>query len=671
MEFAPGIAVILRDVLDVSQLVAFLRRTDRKYPVVVLTIAPGEHSPYVEPGTLTGKRRASVVTLPNDALTRKFSELLEDPTAGAYRGACRVYPPGSSWEEDTSTAPPRLARDAAEIKALPGLLAQDLERALRATVHQAADPASARTEAGRPAPVLRTISDAAALGAWLHSHGRPLPAVVVSRASHAGAPFADVTAIREALSGIADVFEIANLQASWAFSEAVPPRCQVYGGAGRAYPVGTDWEADPLLSPLRFAYGTFDTTRITRELIADAMQMASRTGGRFGDRTPRRAPVEGTVKGIVGERALVGIPGHEDAVCWPELLEPGLSAERLFEKGMQIRGEFDPETKRIDVRGMRRDAIGALADYRPGVTILARVESVQPDKCSLELFPGVTRVVPGGDITADGTDPRLLFRPGDIVPVWFGGQDDDGDEWLLSLVDADEPDAAVPAPSVLEGGPPWLVPQPVDDHADAPLPDAPPDEPHEVAGEVDRREFDALVGRLLEVERQRDAASSESRRLRQELGKQRRRKARSRPSVPDDRFFLDEEDQLDFEVRNAWARSVHPAEKAVYPLLDWRYGPDFFTSLAGVQGVSRSRVVEVLVHVLTGRDAEIKALELHQLRNGMGGDDPVLVREMDQAKCWRVSLQVNSPSARRLHYWKCPDGSIELASVRLHDDFRP
>jgi len=31
---------------------------------------------------------------------------------------------------------------------------------------------------------------------------------------------------------------------------------------------------------------------------------------------------------------------------------------------------------------------------------------------------------------------------------------------------------------------------------------------------------------------------------------------------------------------------------------------------------------------------------------------------------------VGTPSARRLHYWQCADGLIELASVRPHDDYR-
>lgn len=77
-----------------------------------------------------------------------------------------------------------------------------------------------------------------------------------------------------------------------------------------------------------------------------------------------------------------------------------------------------------------------------------------------------------------------------------------------------------------------------------------------------------------------------------------------------------------------------------------------------------------MVQVLTGRDAELVSRELHQLRTGMGGDDPPVTRTGGET-CWRVSLQVKTPSARRLHYWMRNDGSIEFSSVRLHDDIRP
>jgi hypothetical protein len=33
-----------------------------------------------------------------------------------------------------------------------------------------------------------------------------------------------------------------------------------------------------------------------------------------------------------------------------------------------------------------------------------------------------------------------------------------------------------------------------------------------------------------------------------------------------------------------------------------------------------------------------------------------------------VSLQVKTPSARRLHYWQMRDGRIELSKIGVHDD---
>ena len=59
---------------------------------------------------------------------------------------------------------------------------------------------------------------------------------------------------------------------------------------------------------------------------------------------------------------------------------------------------------------------------------------------------------------------------------------------------------------------------------------------------------------------------------------------------------------------------------------------------------------------------------MHRLRTGLGGDDPVRVRK-DGAAAWRASLQVNTPSARRIHYWVLPNGQVEFARVATHDDY--
>ncbi|HRA07386.1 MAG TPA: hypothetical protein PKV13_12320 [Propionicimonas sp.] len=149
-----------------------------------------------------------------------------------------------------------------------------------------------------------------------------------------------------------------------------------------------------------------------------------------------------------------------------------------------------------------------------------------------------------------------------------------------------------------------------------------------------------------------------------------RRKSRTGASAQDDsQLFENERDQLDFEIRLTWARMTQPSEKRSLPLKKWTYSEHFFDTLREVEGVSREKIVEVIVHVLTGRDAELASRERHQLRTGKGGEDRPRVREGGE-HAWRVSLQVKTPGARRLHYWARADGSIELSSIRVHDDFR-
>lgn len=94
-------------------------------------------------------------------------------------------------------------------------------------------------------------------------------------------------------------------------------------------------------------------------------------------------------------------------------------------------------------------------------------------------------------------------------------------------------------------------------------------------------------------------------------------------------------------------------------MLEWTVGPHFFRTWNEIEGISRSKVIDVLVEVLTGLDTELPSRELHQLRSGDSGNAPAMTRA-DGATAWRVSLQVKTPSARRLHYWRLPDGSIEF-----------
>ena len=234
-------------------------------------------------------------------------------------------------------------------------------------------------------------------------------------------------------------------------------------------------------------------------------------------------------------------------------------------------------------------------------------------------------------------------------------------------------------PSILVGGPPWLVTpetEPVvasnraPGAAEAILASA---DDSDVAHEL-RREIQQLAQLLAQSKQQVADLTNQL-----EIGRTRRREVQRRSRADrkandalqaeaDMSLFADEADQLTFEIRLAWARLMPASDKADWPLKTWRYGDRFFATLREMQGVSRAKVVAVIVDALTGRDTELASRDLHMLRTGPGGDDPPRTRNGGET-CWRSAIQINTPQARRLHYWKCNDGSIELASVRRHDDF--
>lgn len=721
MDFPAPEPVVLHDELDVATLVSYLRRDARDRPVVVLTVPFSQNLPCVDGRDIAAAApgKVDVVTIPNSYLTRYFASSIA-PGAAVFGGACRVYPPGQDWESSPDTTPVRMARDPDQIQALPSRLLDDVKQALARKTPGGTPvaknpgpqsqpvPTMAKTSAQSvatmikpgPQPVptappdpgagvpenIATSADAQALAVYLRSPGRRHPAIVVSRAAGASEAYVDVETARSDLSGFADVFELTTLKASWALRDFLPSHCDVYGGASRVYPIGSAWQTDPGSSPLRFAHSMRERGAVTRTIISDAMKMASRGSYSTCEAAQRRTLVTGTVIGMAAGRGLVRLASGGNGVLWPELVEPSVSAERLFAPDMAVTGELDPETRCIDVLGMRRDPDDALNVYCVGDTILVRVQSVSADSCTVELYPGVTSVVSAQDVTeTDVPDLRVLVSVDEVLPIYIVDHDANEKEWLLSLRDAAEAEDAVAAPAILIDGPPWLVPvvsQPVND---------------ENAGDgavFDERVFDTPdvvgVARSLYLENRQLAdqlrqAEQDALSLRDQLAKakaqglagirnrsRKDREARAQDRlVSDQALFLDEREQLEFEIKLAWARMTQPTEKALYPLKRWSYSDQFFPTLRAVQGhgISREKIVEVIVYVLTGRDRELASCELHRLRTGPGGDDPPRTRKGGSETCWRVSLQQKSASARRLHYWACQDGSIELASVRLHDDF--
>lgn len=127
------------------------------------------------------------------------------------------------------------------------------------------------------------------------------------------------------------------------------------------------------------------------------------------------------------------------------------------------------------------------------------------------------------------------------------------------------------------------------------------------------------------------------------------------------------EDWIRHEVRLAWVARVPAGEKSSLPLGPFSVGPSFEQDLAALTDDQFDKTMRAIVDVLTRRAASLDSREVHRLRTSDAGGSPYLVRASDGADAYRCAIERNTPSARRLHYWRLGDGGIELARVREHD----
>jgi hypothetical protein len=183
---------------------------------------------------------------------------------------------------------------------------------------------------------------------------------------------------------------------------------------------------------------------------------------------------------------------------------------------------------------------------------------------------------------------------------------------------------------------------------------------------VVEQDRDRLLERLRDTASRAERADREARDAQAILSGEREAADQLRAELR--RVAPDEPTRLRDDIHSAWLRATTPADRDQYGWREPALGEDLLPSLTHVHGVSRERVVEVCAEVVCGRARERTGLEVHPLRTSEGGGTPQLVRE-DGAKAYRASLQVNTPSARRLHYWELPDGGVELAKIAYHDDF--
>ncbi|TFC93634.1 MULTISPECIES: hypothetical protein [Cryobacterium] len=616
----------------------------------------------------------------------------------------------------------------------------------------------------------------------LHDSGRERPWVVVSSPFGTAVPEIGIDQLSSQIGDVARVFLIETGELTRQLGDLLPAQFQVYGSAGRSYPVG-DTFAELSRSRLRFTHG--DAQHATDQLVTDALAHAHQAG-LFALAPASVITVDGTVKGFMlgGSRALVELDGGGMATIWQELTFPPVPLDWTLEPGQRIQGALDAPTHRLNVESKPPTAAQISARFPHGSITLALVQKVSAQRAVLALHPHLAFTITRADISANPLDKvDALLSEGDVVAARVIHLPSGALHLCLSDVDDDE--AVLPSLCAVRNGPPWLkenrpllplveenddaaavvelVGTPSLAHAStvgaaagadsaatpghvavatagptadrlhprptpAPGPGRvraaarpstmgaipfrvspmPPPAPHSAlqSTQLSLAEAKARIVRLetqlveagatdSDLAKLREQARSAQMQLRDALVElatlrhtvaelrddqrtQRRMLRESRRTAPTPAAVSEYESRraaweepsgwVRHEILLAWVDRVPESDRAEWPLPhSYVLGDRFAESLTGLDDGQLAKAFKASVDVLTGRVKTLKGRHLHALRQGAGPADPHLLR-WDGARCMRVSIEQNTPAARRMHFWQLPDGGIELGRIVTHDD---
>lgn len=604
---------------DARALALRLLTPGRRWPVAVITVANGEREPFADVDELVDALRdlAEVIVMPTSDVSWAFSAVMPNQTQ-VYGGASRVYPVDHEWVNAPRRAPLRFAYSARErARVTEQLIGDGMSAAVAAGLYRPQQSSSQRQASG------------AVLG------------LVGSRAL-----------VRLDDGSMATLWEELS---------------------------GFDVPLARLVQPGQRLDGVVDLE--TRRLDLERPQ------GRPDE--ARRLPPEYAV----GDAVLAEVTQSDASNL---MLRPAYGLDVDVDRSLVSTNEND----RLDVL------------FSPGDVVVARIIGVSPVSLSMLDVDDDEAPRPAPAILVGG--PPWLVTPvrPEIVEI-VEITDDTAIERMAASpsgdVDTADPDDVLPTPAAPIRAAP-RSPTPLDVRAGsvgAPVVAAPSPPVASVpsAGavrdlaltvEAERskvarleRELADARGATHELVRMREYASSLAKELdaseqnrlafrdkyraadrtRQQLERKVKASAAVEPDVDSRGWFIDPEDALRFSVNAAWAARVPAGEKENWPIGAWLVGPQFVDSLSNLGQISWRRLVEVICDVVVGDPARLSALEHHELRRSESGNSPAVTRG-DGAVCYRVALQRNAPSARRLHYWR--RGSvIELSRVVLHDDTSP
>lgn len=557
------------------------------------------------------------------------------------------------------------------------------------------------------------------LAALLLDHSRLRPVVVISRFSDEDSPWLDSGSIALELKGIADVVVITNGPATYELEQLLPIDTHIFGSAARVYPPGMKWTKDPYSSPLRLVRSRADVGTVTARIISDAEAVAFSGGWKTASPASKGSSAETVlVKSIArdGSRAVVELSSGLQVFLPEESTGLGVPLHWILREGMTVSGDFDTGKQIFSVAAIKPPAPGAGLD--DGDLVPALVRSVGRSSADLALVPGHSHRVAISSISSNELDSAAdLLTEGEVVAVRIHRS---SGHIRLSMLDVDDSEPVLSAPELVPGGGPWLVPgrdllQKAPDVSITGL-SAPVQTVHSqssgsgatalksvelalAAERAKRQELERQVAGLKSANQEHQVHAAEldadvmlSRQqaaellgVQQEAGRLRTELAAANKQLSDlrkklrgvrkeelmpDRIFLEPEKNFEFLLNSTWAVQIPAADKDRLSLRRYRLGDNFLSSLGEHPREKQRKAFKAIVDLLINDAAKLNAREAHPFRTNASGGSDVLTRNNGQDVCWRLYVEQNVAAARRLHYWKCADGVIELSSVTVHDGTR-
>lgn len=578
---------------------------------------------------------------------------------------------------------------------------------------------------------LDTTTGVAALAEALCDPPDMTPTLVVTAVNQTRGIPLDLAHIADEVGDAARLVVITDPNLTRALTGLMPPGTTPYNGAARIYPAhDLTWTGDCFAGDLLFANIRPDNgARIAGVISARLLTMAENAQGfealdALADRSagavaedadprPFRGEFTGASSATVGMISSADAPGVGMLRVDLDTLLPGAPVVigSIFADGDEVSGHFDASGAVVDVAGMRtaEQLAGDLVVQHCYPAVVTGV--VAKSQVSVQVVPGKTSY-----LTQSGIGTSV--SAGDVIAVQVQSVGERHGTLKIIVGPAPEDATVEDAPSLRTGGPAWVsMHAPLDEttsgaESSTSRNDVTVGVPAGSVAELEglrrkvpqlkheKAELSRTIGQLHEkleiigrendhTWQENDRLTDENERLQEALrragvhvpttlpgagqGRGPRRRVRTevevvhteRPFIGNE--FTDPADQLDLEVRVEWARRVDAAEKAAHPLR-FRFGVQFLGSVRRVIDDSealRWKLPRVMMWIASGY--EDRTTRPHQFRISDAGGAPYLVRD-DRAKAYRVDLETNTAAARRLHYWKLPDGTVEFQRVGFHDE---